>query len=98
MENILSLNTGQHIMFGFLCNSIIGQEMYDVTYNLSLNQISNIIDLVVKLTDESLYENTEECPDYKIMVNPENAFNIFCDWYDENETYIVDNLLTTETK
>jgi hypothetical protein len=92
MENITSFNYGQVILYAYLCTSIEGR----TGKSLSASTLSKIINLVIELTDEEHYnDEPTECPDVQIMTNPENSFKIFCDWYDENETLIVDNLLTT---
>lgn len=91
-QKILSLNYGQIILYGYLTNSIYAQRGFDLT----LEDISKIIDIIVETTNPEFYEDDVfECPDTEIMMYPQKSFQIFCDWYDENETLIVDNLLTT---
>ena len=90
-QKILSLNYGQIIMYGYLTTSISAQKNCD----LSFDELETIIDLIVETTDPEFYDDELECPDVKIMMYPEQSFQIFCDWYDENENLIVDNLLAT---
>jgi hypothetical protein len=86
MENITSLNYGQIILYGYLCTSIEGSKGTD----LSLSTLSKIIDLVLELTDEEHYnDEPTECPDVQIMTNPEKSFDIFCDFWEENQNYFV---------
>jgi hypothetical protein len=80
---------GQYILFGFLSTSLEGQ----LDKPLSQMQLHDIMNLVVELTSVDLYGSPDECPDVRIMVEPQNAFNIFCDWYDENEEIIKGNLV-----
>lgn len=87
MERLSTLNYGQHMLYSYLCISLSGQG-----YELSLNQLSNLIDLIIELTDVNNYDSVEKCPDYMIMVRPENSFNIFCDFWEENQEYFLDEL------
>jgi hypothetical protein len=86
MENITSLNYGQIILYGYLCTSIEGRTGTD----LSISTLSKIIDLVIELTYMEHYNNeATECPDIQIMTNPEKSFEIFCDFWEENQNYFV---------
>jgi hypothetical protein len=87
MEKLTTLNYGQYILFGFLCTSLRGNRQSD----LSISDLSAIVSLVVELTDSSLYDDDlTQCPDYMIMTNPSEAFDIFCNWYDENEGFLIE--------
>jgi hypothetical protein len=86
MKNITNLNYGQIVLYGFLCTSIESQSGHE----LSMTTLSEIIDLILELTDLENYDNDPlQCPDVQIMTNPEKSFEIFCDFYDENENYFV---------
>lgn len=89
METILTLNSGQHILFGYLLTSIEGR----INGDLSLDSTIQLAELVIELTDQDKYLSPLGCPDVQIMVNPQNSFEIFCDWYDENETYFQEFLV-----
>jgi hypothetical protein len=86
METIAKLNYGQHMLFSYLCISTSGR----IDAVLTTEQLESIIESVLELTDEKYYDyKIEDCPDYLIMTNPQESYNIFCDWYDENEEYFV---------
>ena len=86
MENITSLNYGQIILYGYLCTSIEGSTGTD----LPISTLSKIIDLVLELTNVEHYNGEPmECPDVQIMTNPEKSFEIFCDFWEENQNYFV---------
>lgn len=86
MENLTSLNYGQIILYGYLCTSIEGRKGSE----LSLSTLSQIIDLVLELTDLDNYDNDPlQCPDVQIMTKPQNSFDIFCEFWDENENYFL---------
>jgi hypothetical protein len=87
MDRLLILNYGQHMLYSYLCISLTGQG-----YELTRNQLSNLLDLIIELTHISNYETHLQCPDYMIMVNPENSFQIFCDFWEENRIYFVESL------
>ena len=83
METITRMNYGQHMLFSYLCISIEGRTEITIT-NQALQEL---IDLVIELTNEEHYDSIEECPDHMIMVNPQDSYKIFCDFWDENEGY-----------
>jgi hypothetical protein len=86
MKNLAKLNYGQHMLFSYLCISTSGR----IDTQITKEQLDRIIESVLELTDEKHYDNKfEDCPDYLIMVNPQESYQIFCDWYDENEEYFV---------
>jgi hypothetical protein len=85
MNNLTELNYGQIILYGYICTSLEGR----LESELPLSTLSEIIEAVIELTDVDLYENIEDCPDHQIMVNPSESFNIFCDFWDENENYFL---------
>jgi hypothetical protein len=87
MEKITSLNYGQIILYGYLCTSM--ESRLPAFQPLSQTTLSEIIDLIIELTDEDNYTYHTECPDVQIMMNPEKSFEIFCDFWDENEEYFV---------
>jgi hypothetical protein len=93
MENNLSLNSGQYVLYGFLLTSIQGQR--DSSYNnlLTVDDTIKLVKLVIELTGDEFYVDTIDCPDVRIMIHPQDAFQIFCDWYDENETYFEEFLV-----
>lgn len=83
METILSLNSGQHILFGFVLTSLQGKtnRIFTLEGNLRLAK------LVKELTEEELYGDVLECPDVTIMTEPQNAYKIFDEWFEENQIY-----------
>lgn len=83
METILSLNSGQHILFGFALTSLQGKTNHIFTLEAKIK----LAELVKELTDEELYEDVLYCPDVTIMTEPQNAYKIFNDWFEENEIY-----------
>jgi hypothetical protein len=85
MERLLALNYGQHILYSFLCISIHGRR----GSALEMNEYSEIISQVIELTDAEHYDG-EDTPDVLIMIQPEKAFEIFCDFWDENEIYFAE--------
>jgi len=88
-ETITSLNYGQHILFGFISTSIHAQR----GESLTVEELVDIAIIVEYLTDLELYNYIEtDCPDIQIMMNPAEAFNIFCEWYEENKNYFEDFL------
>lgn len=86
MDNIFTLNSGQHILFGFLLTSLQGQ----ANRNFNVEETIKVAELVVELTNVKLYIHSDYCPDVMIMIDPENAYDIFYDWYEENESYLGD--------
>jgi hypothetical protein len=78
----LQLNYGEHILFGLTMTSLTGRS----NRNYTVDETLEIADLVHDLCGHDFYE-TEECPDFQIMINPEDTYTIFCEWFDENETY-----------
>lgn len=86
MEKITSLNYGQIILYGYLSTSIEGSKGTELPVSI----LSKIIDLVIELTDQEHYNNDPlQCPDVQIMTNPQKSFDIFCDFWDENQNYFV---------
>lgn len=83
METILSLNSGQHILFGFALTSLQGK--LNRTFTLEGN--IKLAELVKELTDVELYGDVLDCPDVTIMTEPHNAYKIFDEWFEENEIY-----------
>ncbi len=94
METQLSLNSGQYVLYGFLLTSIIARR--DAHNMLTRDESIELAQLVVDLTDLELYGDTTDCPDVMVMVNPEDAFGIFCEWYDENQTHFQEYLDESE--
>lgn len=88
-------NFGFVILFGFTATSLEGQKKSPLT-DEELEIIHSTIEEL--LHPMNYNDDILQCPDTQIMVNPERAFEIFCDFYDENETYIVENLLINQTK
>lgn len=85
-QKLLSLNYGQHILFGYLCSTIEGQ----TKMSLGKETLNKILTGIMELTAMDKYDfNHEQCPDVMIMMNPEISYEIFCDWYDENQEYFV---------
>ena len=73
------------ILYGFTATSLEGQQGFPLTDE----QLVEIHNLLEELIDPINYDNdVEQCPDVQIMVNPSQAFEIFCDFYDENEEVI----------
>ena len=85
MNPIIDLNYGQHLLYSYLCISIHGRRNSDIT----LEESAEIISQVIELTHPDHYDG-EDTPDVKIMIQPEKSFEIFCDFWDENETYFAD--------
>ena len=73
------------ILYGFTATSLEGQQGFPLTDE----QLIKIHDLLEDLIDPIYYDNdVQQCPDVQIMVDPSQAFEIFCDFYDENEQLI----------
>jgi len=85
MNQTLSLNFGQHILYGYICTAIQGEQEMELTFP----NLENIITQVIEITHHSNYERVEECPDVQIMIHPENSYKIFCDFWDENQEYFL---------
>lgn len=83
METILSLNSGQHILFGFVLTSLQGKTNRIFTLEANIK----VAELVKELTDVELYGDVLDCPDVTIMTEPQNAYKIFDEWFEENEIY-----------
>lgn len=84
METLLTLNSGQHILFGFLMTSLYARSGRD---SYTIEETLEIAGLVKELTALELYDNVFETPDVLLMSVPEQAYEIFDEWYDENENY-----------
>lgn len=86
MEKLATLNYGQMILFGYICTSLSGR----TNSELPLSTLTEIIDLIIELTDMEHYEgDPHQCPDVQIMTNPQKSYEIFCEFFDENEDYFV---------
>lgn len=85
MNQIFSLNFGQHILYGYICTAIQGEREADLTFP----ELENLLIQVIEITHHSNYEGIEECPDVEIMMYPENSYKIFCDFWDENQEYFL---------
>jgi hypothetical protein len=73
------------ILYGFTATSLEGQKGSQLTEE----QLVKIHNLLEELIDPVNYDNdVQQCPDVQIMVNPSEAFDIFCEFYDENEQVI----------
>lgn len=83
METILTLNSGQHILFGFALTSLQGKT--NRTFSLEGN--IQLAKLIKELTDVELYGDVLDCPDVTIMTEPQNAYRIFDEWFEENQIY-----------
>jgi hypothetical protein len=83
METILTLNSGQHILFGFLMTSLQGRSGRTYT----IQETIQIAGLVKELTSIELYDNVCDTPDVQVMTKPEQTYQIFDEWFDENENY-----------
>lgn len=87
------MNYGQKILFDFMCLSISGRKQSDLT----LFELEALQEVVEDLTHPGYYNDDDEsCPDYLIMVNPRNAFEIFCEFWEENQNYIENYLVESE--
>jgi len=86
MKTILTLNSGQHILFGFLMTSLQGRSGRTYT----IEETIEIAGLVKELTSIELYECDLDCPDVQVMTKPEQAYQIFEEWFNENEIYFED--------
>ena len=85
-EIFLSLNCGQHVLFGFTVTALQGR----TGRSLTITETLEVARLVMELTNESLYgDDMGECPDFKVMTDPETAYETFDEWFDENENYFV---------
>lgn len=90
---LLTMNYGQHVLFGFLTTSLHGNREYE----LMLDELSELAALVIDLTSAEYYEGENlDAPDVQIMIRPQDAFDIFSEWYDENETYFEEYLEVSE--
>lgn len=83
METILTLNSGQHILFGFALTSL--QSKTNRFFSLEVN--IQLAKLVSELTSLELYGDGCDCPDVMIINEPHNAFKIFEEWFEENQIY-----------
>lgn len=83
METILTLNSGQHTLFGFLMTSLQGRSGRTYT----IDQTIEIAQLVKELTSIEYYDIVFGTPDVRVMTVPHKAYQIFEEWFDENETY-----------
>lgn len=83
ITNLMKFNYGQHMLFSYLCISIEGRKGSE----LDKDDLNGIIKLIRELTKIEHYGTIEDCPDYLIMVQPEKSYEIFCDFWDENQTY-----------
>jgi hypothetical protein len=83
METITRMNYGQHLLFSYLCISIEGRTEKD----LKPSQLEDLINDVIELTSEDNQDTIYDCADYQVMVNPEDSYKIFCEFWDENQTY-----------
>ena len=73
------------ILYGFLSTSLEGYKGTPLTDE----ELIDIHDLLDELIDPVNYgDDVRQCPDVQVMVNPSQAFEIFCDFYDENQEVI----------
>ena len=76
-EIFLSLNCGQHVLFGFTVTALQGR----TGRSLTITETLEVARLVMELTNESLYgDDMGECPDFKVMTDPETAYETFEPW------------------
>lgn len=88
-EIFLSLNCGQHTLFGFTVTALQGR----TNRSLTITETLEVAGLVMELTHESLYGgDMSQCPDFKVMVQPESAYETFEEWFNENENYFFNAL------
>jgi hypothetical protein len=80
------MNYGQKILFDFMCISLEGRQNSELTND----QLVVLIEGIEEYTHLAYYnDEIEQCPDYLIMVAPQNAYQLFCDFFDENEEYFL---------
>ena len=89
-EKILSLTNGQHILYGVVCSHLVEEFNYDPTVEDSIKMMGLIIEL-----DSPENYDTELTPSEGMEQYPQNIKDIFDDFWEENEQYILE--LASET-
>ena len=84
-ETILSMTNGQHILYGMICSHLTEDFNYDPTIEDSIK----MIELVKELDSPENYDS-ELTPSEGMEEHPEKVYEIFWDFYEENEEYILD--------
>jgi hypothetical protein len=84
-EKLLSMTNGQHILYGMICSHLTQDFNYDPTIEDSIK----MIELVQEL-DSPEKHDTELTPSEGMQEYPEKVYEIFWDFYQENEGYILD--------
>lgn len=87
METILKMNYGQHMLFSYSCIALEGESGRPLT----IDQLHDLSDNIMGLTDESNYGSIDECPDVMIMTQPQDSYGIFCDFWEENKNYLLES-------
>lgn len=87
---ILTLTNGQHILYGMICSYLVQEFNYDPTVDDSIK----MIELVCELDDPNNYDS-ELTPSEGMEEHPELIKEIFDDFWEENEEYILE--LASET-
>jgi hypothetical protein len=87
------MNYGQKVLFDFSCISIEGNRCYDLTKD----ELMILHDFIVEQTHEDLYNGEiEDCPDHNIMVDLSCSYDVFCQFYDEHESWYNETFLQTK--
>lgn len=89
-NKILSLTNGQHILYGMVCSHLVEEFNYDPTIEDSIK----MIELICELDDPENYDS-ELTPSESMQEHPEHIKQIFDDFWEENENYILE--LASET-
>lgn len=85
MENkILTLTNGQHILYGMTCSYLIEEFNYDPTIEDSIKMMELITDL-----DSPDNYDSELTPSESMEQYPEKIKELFEDFYEENEQYLL---------
>lgn len=86
-------NYGFNILYGFITLVLEAQQGFELTDN-QLDLIHTTLDELVDL--QNYNDEPLDCPDVRIMTHPQDAFEIFCEFYFENETYFQEVLVESE--
>jgi hypothetical protein len=89
-QKMLSLTNGQHILYGVVCSYLVEEFNYDPT----VEDCIKMMELIIELDSPENYD-TELTPSEGMEQNLENIKEIFDDFWEENEQYILE--LASET-
>jgi hypothetical protein len=84
-EKILSMTNGQHVLYGMICSVLVEEFNYDPTIEDSIK----MMELIKELDSPENYDS-ELTPSEGIEQSPEDSYEIFTEFYDENKNYILE--------